>query len=473
MDHSDGGSSIAPVVTAFGGAAVAYSSGGQFWDNWLRWYMGHALGALTFTPMVLLITRGDAWRWLVSASPGRVLEALALLMALVLTAWLVFAQTSMPLLFLPMLPLTITAFRLGRFGAALSVVLLAIIGGYFTVAGQGPISLLAGSQEVRLQFLQFYLAVTVLTALPIAADLANRKQLLAQLRDSEARYRLLTTKSTDIVLNLDVEGIIRFASPSIKSLGGYEPDEAVGHNALELVHPPDIAAVTATHRQALAEPERTHIVEHRGLGADGREIWLETHTQGVVDKDGSSVGVVSTIREISHRKHREEVLRHEAETDILTGIANRRGFLRRLERCLSDPKCSSPGCVAMFDIDFFKRVNDHHGHAVGDRVLQEFARMAGATLRDHDFIGRLGGEEFGVLLSGATAQQALIICDRVRQHVEAIEVFCSNGELVKVTVSAGVARIGGAQDGQSVLEAADAALYHAKAAGRNCLKLAA
>ena len=463
----------APALTAFGGAGTSALAGQSFWANWMRWYAGHALGGLAFTPIMLLVLRGDIARWIGAASRAMKTEIVAIVLMVIMTSVAVFGQSSKPLLFLPALPITIATFRAGRFGAAVSVIILAVVGGWFTLAGRGPVALMAGTEEAHLQFFQFYLAVTVLTALPVAADLARRKQLFQQLRDSEARYRLLTNRSSDIVMNLDVDGCIRFVSPSIATLGGYDPATAVGRNALDYVHPDYRDAVTATHRQALARPDETHIVEYRGCTADHRAIWLETHTQAVLDESGQAAGVVTTIREISHRKRREAELARDAETDALTGIPNRRGFIRTLEERIATEPSPSTGCVALFDLDFFKRINDQHGHATGDRVLQAFARTAVATVRGHDVVGRLGGEEFAVLLVGASPDQALLVCDRLRERIEALELDDKLGRPVGVTVSAGVAPLAAGMDSETILAAADEALYRAKAAGRNCLKLAA
>jgi hypothetical protein len=129
---------------------------------------------------------------------------LTLLVAL--TCLVVFAQDALPLLFLPLLPIILAIFRIGRLGAAASVVLLTTIGGVLTVNGHGPIALIHQPVSTQVQFLQFYLACTVLTVLPVASELARRTGLYRRLHDSEARYRLLTENSTDIMLNLDVNG---------------------------------------------------------------------------------------------------------------------------------------------------------------------------------------------------------------------------------------------------------------------------
>jgi diguanylate cyclase (GGDEF)-like protein len=157
-----------------------------------------------------------------------------------------------------------------------------------------------------------------------------------------------------------------------------------------------------------------------------------------------------------------------ALVDPLTGLSNRRDLLekagRALERCRHD---ELPISLVMFDLDHFKAVNDTHGHALGDRVLQSFADAARKALRPGDILGRLGGEEFVAVLPGSGAEAGLAIAERVRASFEltAREI---NGKLVNATVSAGVSASEQSDtDLIALVHEADAALYRAKRLGRN------
>jgi len=176
-----------------------------------------------------------------------------------------------------------------------------------------------------------------------------------------------------------------------------------------------------------------------------------------------NIGYILLLKEDTDRR-----LLHAATTDPLTGVANRRALFEEGERRLMQRDASGSGvAVLMFDLDHFKRINDTHGHAMGDRVLRAFAACAREQLRPGDLFGRLGGEEFCAVLI-ATPGVAREIAERIRTAVERLD-FDPVGAL-QVTVSIGMAS---ARDSTSTLEAllqaADARLYEAKASGRNRL----
>ncbi|MBX6427119.1 MAG: GGDEF domain-containing protein [Variibacter sp.] len=173
-------------------------------------------------------------------------------------------------------------------------------------------------------------------------------------------------------------------------------------------------------------------------------------------------------------KERAE-LRHRtaALVDPLTGLANRRAFLEFAEQIRRrQVQRMRPVAVFLVDLDHFKSINDRFGHTIGDRVLQIFAKVSTANLRSTDLVGRLGGEEFAILLADANRDNAFVVADRIRRA------FASTAEMVdgrpvEATISIGVAIIQDPeQDLDALIEQADQALYKAKAAGRNRVALA-
>lgn len=461
---------VAPLLSGLGGAAIATLHGADFAMNALRWFAGHALGTITFAPACLLVLSGDIGRWARTSSRRQYAEMAALLPLVAIVSLATFLQPVAPLLFLPWLPVIVATFRLGRLGAAASIGILTLVAGGATLLHLGPIVAFIGPGETALQFLQFYLAASVLAVLPAAAELARRKQLFERLQSSERRYRLLADYSTDIILDIDPDGRIAFASAAIEQMGGYRPADVVGRMASELVDPADISAIRAAHLRALATPGAVETVEYRAILGDGSQAWLETRTQGVFDEDGVALGAVSAIRNVEERRERERVLATEARTDGLTGALNRRAFMREIERAAGSKRQAECGCIALFDLDHFKGINDRYGHAAGDAVLIAFVKLAKGIVRDGDSVGRLGGEEFVVFLKGASFEQALRICERLR--IACAEQIPLGGTTGNVTVSAGIATLDG-EPAAVVLERADAALYRAKRAGRNRLERAA
>lgn len=465
---------LAPAVSGVGGAAtIAWLTGTGFASNWTHWFLGHALGNVALTPIALLVLSGEMFEGIAALRWARKLEGVLLIALTVAVTLLVFGQSAYPLLFLPMLPLTVAAFRFDRMGGALAILIVTAVGGALTIAGNGPIHLIAGGANERALFLQFYLAMAVGMTLLISAELNQRKMLVVALRESEARYRVIADGSSDVILNLTADGLIEYVSPSIREMGGYDADALRGSNAATLVLPADRASVNRAHRDAIANPDATFIVEYRGVTRDGALLWCESHIRGIADEDGRVVGAVSAIRDISAHKRIEAALSQAAQTDPLTGLSNRRAFDTTLDQRLSDVSAGRGiGVCAVFDLDLFKRVNDRYGHDAGDRVLCVFADVARAAIRESDMVARLGGEEFALILWGAGMAEAHDVCDRLRREVADLSIALG-AEEVRFTFSGGLVPIEAGRSRRQVLRDADDALYRAKRAGRNRLEVAA
>ena len=182
--------------------------------------------------------------------------------------------------------------------------------------------------------------------------------------------------------------------------------------------------------------------------------------------------VLTSLVEITERKQRELALARQTQTDMLTGLYNRRGFFENAEPTLRDASGTLPSLL-LIDADHFKRVNDTHGHAVGDAVLLQLASRMSAALREGDVIGRIGGEEFAVFLPATHTQAAAALAERIRELV-ARHALRIHGLRVPMTLSIGVTRV---QPGELSLDAAlsraDAAMYQAKQGGRNRVTVAA
>ncbi|MDD3650635.1 GGDEF domain-containing protein [Immundisolibacter sp.] len=216
--------------------------------------------------------------------------------------------------------------------------------------------------------------------------------------------------------------------------------------------------------KAFIEARLDHLQEHLRRQDSTEQVHQQT-LEAQLSALGQQLAALST--ETVALRSRLDVTTEEALRDPLTGAYNRLAYDRRAALEVSRWR-SDGGHLAMIvcDIDHFKRINDTFGHAAGDKVLKEISRALQEQLRSADFVARYGGEEFVVLLNGATPEAALQVAEKLRRSVKATP-FRSRGQRVPVTLSCGVSGFEGDDTLESVFERADAALFAAKAAGRD------
>ena len=467
------GGLIAPLLSGtVASALVGWQTGRPAVAILGGWMLSHGLGFVCLFPTTALLAQARARHRRILPEPGKRLAAGALLAAVIAAGALCFGQSAVPLLFLPILVLMYTMVLTDLMVSAVAMAVLVAMGIGSASLGIGPLRVMAAAPADRFLFLQFYIVCVSLAAIPIALLLEKRRAMFAALAESEARYRLLADFSTDIIMVTGAGGEIRYISPSIRQLGDYEPDQLIGQDANLLIVPQHQAAIAEAHRRVLKNPGATASVEFLGMTRADGPRWFESHLRGVFREDGAPDGVCSIVRDISKRKRRESELRAVALTDPLTSLANRRAFDMFMGTFSANNggKDDGESYVAMFDLDHFKRVNDGFGHATGDVVIKAFARAARGVLRDSDLVARIGGEEFAVHLNDTTLPQAQLVCERIRAAF-AHEARLAAPQVGPVSASVGIGRYDGALD--AVLRRADAALYQAKANGRDCLAIAA
>ena len=205
----------------------------------------------------------------------------------------------------------------------------------------------------------------------------------------------------------------------------------------------------------------------------GKVLWGDLVVSPTVDVEGTTIGYVTVMRNVSAQHEVKQQLLTDAQTDPLTGLLNRRGLelnIARLARTTSIP--GNEMCWIAIDIDHFKAINDTYGHDTGDATLQSIASLIKAGARQGDILARLGGEEFVVLLPGASLKAATATAERMRVSIEA-QLLSINDITISVTASFGVALQSGFTDWETALKAADEAMYIAKSSGRNKVVAAA
>ena len=459
------GGLIGPIVSGLIAAPVLHFTVGRPWLVALgEWTASHGMGFIAVFPCAGLIARARARRAPLLVTRAERWRAAGALTVVVATAVLVFGQSQLPLLFIPLMVLMYAMLLCDLAVTAVGVLLLLAIATYFTLTGHGPMAFMNPNRAAQFYILQGYFACIALTVAPIAVMLERRRRLFARLAESEARYRALADFSTDIIMVSNRDGTIRFVSPSIGQIGSYKPDALIGKSANTLIAPQYRKTVQRAHLDVLADTAHTATIEFLGVTAGRHLRWFESHLRAIVLDDGTVDGVCSVIRDIGHRKRREDELRAVALTDPLTSLANRRAFEMFVGQSAQD------GHLAMIDLDHFKRINDTFGHECGDRVLKAFARAARSVLREDDVVARIGGEEFAVYLPGSTLAQARIVIGRIAEAL-AQQAAPHLPKDWRVTASIGMSAFDGALGG--VLKRADAALYQAKTDGRDRLAIAA
>jgi diguanylate cyclase (GGDEF)-like protein/PAS domain S-box-containing protein len=471
------------VFVAPGVASLCYAtclSLAHFKSFWLvvpEWFPGDALGITIMTPLYLSLRNRAPF------SKRTWYEATGLFALLVIVSIGVFWQTSLPLLFVILPVLLLVEVRLGMAGAALGLLAVATIGGLLTSRGHGPIGLTVLAPSPRTLMLQTFAFVSMLLVYIAEVVRAARERLEFNLRASEQRFRLLAEGSSDIITLANLNREVVYVSPSASTLLGWDNQSAGLFERGAMVHPDDKASLEKLYTDCFAGKTR-NILEFRGRKRDGGYLWLEAnlvlHSEPVT---GSPAGFINVVRDISGRKAHEEelnkalnVAENRAITDAVTGIANRRRLDEYVEREWQRARnVHSKISVLMIDVDHFKHYNDRYGHLAGDRCLREVTgAIASVVQRPTDFVGRYGGEEFVVVLPDTDLAGAWHIGEKIRHAVELEQIPHEGNPHRVVTVSIGCATTEPLETTQSVqlLESADAAMYQAKDAGRNCVRLA-
>lgn len=293
----------------------------------------------------------------------------------------------------------------------------------------------------------------------------QEQQAVEAIRLSEARLNQaeLVSKTGNWELHLDSNCIV--ASVGAAKLYGVCGDRFSIETAKDMVLPEYRPYLDASLK-ALLENDTPYDVEFKIRAADTGEV---RDIRSLATFDRNKRILFGIIQDVTERKKTEQELERLAQTDPMTGLANRRHFTLLAEQELSRTlRYGGPLSVLMLDIDHFKRVNDSYGHATGDRAIQALAHVCQDILRDIDLMGRIGGEEFAVVLPQTASAQALDAAQRLRQAIAAIVVPMEYGQPLSFTVSIGVATLPDPQTSlETLLGYADNALYAAKRGGRN------
>ncbi|MCA1900251.1 MAG: diguanylate cyclase [Chloroflexi bacterium] len=320
----------------------------------------------------------------------------------------------------------------------------------------------------------------------VMTDITERKRMETELQVNEERFRSLVTSLSDIIYTLDAEQRHSGVFGDWVQKAGLSEDHFLGKTAREILGAENAFVHEDANRRAL----NGEVVSYEWSLPNGTEtVYYHTVVSPMRNSHGEVVGVVGVGRDITERKRTEDELkrlnaalqeqmrevkelhqqlREQAVRDPLTGLFNRRYLQETLDRevARANREGKSIGFIIM-DLDHFKRVNDRHGHKAGDMALQQLGNLLLKNLRAEDVACRYGGEEFTVMMPGASLETTLERANFLLQKINEMPIEY-NGADIKITASMGVALFPKhGSNGEEAMSHADNALYAAKALGRN------
>ncbi|RUO25649.1 hypothetical protein CWE09_02665 [Aliidiomarina minuta] len=294
----------------------------------------------------------------------------------------------------------------------------------------------------------------------LAQNEANQQTL----QQRQAYLDIILATSAAGLFMADTAGKIEYTNERTVEITGFPPEELKSSSILN--------NIAEEHRERLIERWKEALkynvpmsVDLQLRRLDGEVIWLQVHTEPVF-ADHICIGHVGTINDVTKHQQKVAELRSAANEDKLTGLLNRRGIEQAMVKAFQDARQERSDLILLvLDLDNFKAVNDYEGHEAGDWVLQKVALVMRQFTRDSDWVGRLGGDEFILVLPGCPVEQGERIANELVNHIAGIS---AERHLPQVTASVGMVNLrGDDQSAMDMLRRADKAAYAAKHAGRN------
>jgi diguanylate cyclase (GGDEF)-like protein/PAS domain S-box-containing protein len=300
-------------------------------------------------------------------------------------------------------------------------------------------------------------------------DVTEMVEAEAALRESEARFRAFFELAAVGTVQIEpTTGRFLRVNDRFCAITGYSREELLTRTFRDITHPDDRVLDEKFFEQVKTAAIAEYSTEKRYVHKNGHVIWAHVSATIIRDPEGRPISTAGIVQDITDRKLMEEEIRYMAQHDTLTGLPNRRLFSDILVQEMAQAERDGKKLALLFvDLDWFKEVNDRMGHEVGDQLLRETASRLRKLLRKADSIGRIGGDEFNIVLADITRVED--VADIAGKLVEGFrQPFLISGRELRITMSAGIALFpDDGRDIDSVLRAADMAMYHAKQRGRN------
>lgn len=291
---------------------------------------------------------------------------------------------------------------------------------------------------------------------------AEHQQTVEVLRASEKKYCLLLDESSDPIFSFSAEGRYHYVNQAFASGVGRKLEDIVGHSIWD-VFPQDEADKRFAVVKWVFEHGESKVIEVRVPRADGDRYYITT-AKPIFGQPGEVSSVICISKEITERKNMEDRLARMAQYDVLTDLPNRALFSDRLQHAIAQARRDKTRLALMFvDLDQFKPINDGFGHQVGDLLLQAAAKRLQESVRESDTVGRIGGDEFVVLLPLIEAEaDALRVAEKIRAAVNR-PFAMPGGQTLNISSSIGIALYPDhGNDEIELVKHADAAMYRAK-----------
>ena len=293
--------------------------------------------------------------------------------------------------------------------------------------------------------------------------------------NQEFQFRDIVEAARDVIIVTKADPIddpgpeIVYVNPEFTRVTGYKFEDVVGKS-------PRILQTDSTPHETRRKIKEA-LINHSSVRAvvknrwkDGSEAWMELTIKPVKNDLGDVTHFVSIERDVTEQVLLQEQLDRLSKTDELTGLANRRAFYEALEsEYIRYKRSDVEYTVLMFDIDFFKQVNDTYGHIAGDKVLKSLGELCGNVFRAQDIVARVGGEEFCTILPNTSKEKAYQTAIRFLESIRKMMIKFEQ-KIIRITVSIGIAEVDHEDiDSAEAVKRADNALYLAKDSGRDCI----
>jgi diguanylate cyclase (GGDEF)-like protein/PAS domain S-box-containing protein len=306
----------------------------------------------------------------------------------------------------------------------------------------------------------------------VSWDITEQRQLAASLADQHELLRVTLRSIGDGVITTDSAGRVKWLNPVAERLTGWRTEEAAGRPLCEVFN-----ILNEDTREPVASPVDVCLAEGRIVGLanhtlllsrEGGEYGIEDSAAPIRNERGEVLGVVLVFHDVSEQRRLSGEMSYRASHDVLTGLVNRSEFETRLRWLLHMAHADqSENALLYIDLDEFKIINDTCGHAAGDQVLRQVARLLAEVVRASDTLARLGGDEFAIILDHCSAKQAFLLAQRICDRMESFR-FTHEERRFRIGASIGLVPVDERwTTTEAIMQAADSSCYAAKEAGRN------